>query len=76
MKTSSTLRVLFAAALPLVAAAAVQAGPVLDRVKAAQTVRVCIWPDYYGITFRNPKTQALAGIDIDLSAEFGRDAKW
>jgi cyclohexadienyl dehydratase len=42
---------------------------VADRVKAAGTVRVCIWPDYYGITWRNPRTQQLTGIDIDLSAE-------
>lgn len=49
------------------------AGPVLDRVKAERQLRVCIWPDYYGITFRNPRTQQLAGIDIDLSAEFARD---
>jgi cyclohexadienyl dehydratase len=49
------------------------AGPVLDRVKAARSVRVCIWPDYYGVTFRNPKTQQLAGIDIDLSGEFAKD---
>jgi ABC-type amino acid transport substrate-binding protein len=48
---------------------------VLDRVKAAQSVRVCIWPDYYGVTFRNPRTQQLGGIDVDLSAEFGRDMK-
>ena len=47
----------------------------LDRVKAAQSVRVCIWPDYYGVTFRNPRTQQLGGIDVDLSAEFGRDMK-
>jgi ABC-type amino acid transport substrate-binding protein len=36
-------------------------------------VRVCIWPDYYGITYRNPKTQQLSGIDIELAAELGRD---
>jgi cyclohexadienyl dehydratase len=36
-------------------------------------VRVCIWPDYYGITWRNPRTQQLSGIDIDLAAELGRD---
>ncbi len=49
------------------------AGPVLDRVKASATVRVCIWPDYYGVTFRHPRTHQLAGIDIDLSAELGRE---
>src|SRR5574343_393713 len=30
-----------------------RAGAVLDRVKSAGTVRVCIWSDYYGITFPN-----------------------
>ena len=49
------------------------AGVVADRVAATRNVRVCIWPDYYGVTFRNPRTQQLAGIDIDLSAEFGKD---
>jgi len=61
------------AAAALAVSTLAHAGPVADRVKAAQAVRVCIWPDYYGITFRNPKTQALAGIDIDLSAEFAKD---
>jgi len=49
------------------------AGPVLDRVKAAGVVRVCIWPDYYGVTFRNPRTQQLGGIDIELSAQLAKD---
>ena len=57
------------------AAAPALAGTVQDRVKAGNTVRVCIWPDYYGISLRHPRTQQLAGIDIDLSAEFGRDIK-
>jgi len=65
---------LFAAALA-VGATAVEAGTVADRVKAASAVRVCIWPDYYGITFRNPRTQQLEGIDIDLSGEFAKDLK-
>lgn len=37
----------------------------LKQIEASQTLRVCIWPDYYGISFRNPKTQLLSGIDID-----------
>ncbi len=45
----------------------------LERVQAAKVVRVCIWPDYYGITYRNPKTQELTGIDIDLAHELGKD---
>jgi ABC-type amino acid transport substrate-binding protein len=48
------------------------AGPVLDRVRSTGSVRVCIWPDYYGITWRNPRTDALQGIDIELSAEFAK----
>lgn len=45
----------------------------LERVRAAGKLQVCIWPDYYGITYRNPRTQQLGGIDIDLSAELARD---
>ncbi len=37
----------------------------LQRIASSRTLRVCIWPDYYGISFRNPKTQQLTGIDID-----------
>jgi cyclohexadienyl dehydratase len=62
------------ASLPFLGAALpAAASEVLQRVQQAGTVRVCIWPDYYGITFRNPRTQQLGGIDIDLSAELGRD---
>ena len=49
------------------------AGSVAERVKTMKLVRVCIWPEYYGITFRNPRNQQLDGIDIDLSSEFARD---
>jgi ABC-type amino acid transport substrate-binding protein len=45
---------------------------VLDRVKASSNVRVCIWPDYYGITLRSPRTGQLGGIDIELSGEFAK----
>lgn len=52
-----------------------QAGPVVDRIKASGTLRVCIWPDYYGISLRSQRTQELTGIDIDLSGELARDLK-
>jgi cyclohexadienyl dehydratase len=45
----------------------------LARVTAAGVLRVCIWPDYYGITFRNPKSGRLSGLDERLSQEFARD---
>jgi ABC-type amino acid transport substrate-binding protein len=51
------------------------AGSVSERVKSSGTVRVCIWSDYYGVTYRHPRTGQLVGIDIDLSTEFGRDMK-
>ncbi len=64
-------------AAPVLAAALLaggaNAGPVLDRVRQSGTVRVCIWPDYYGVTYRNPHTHQLTGLDIDLSAALGSD---
>ena len=59
----------------LAAAPGATAGPVLDRIQARGMVKVCIWPDYYGVTWRNPRTQQLTGIDIELSAELARDLK-
>lgn len=68
-------------ALPLIMAASAVSCPfpaaaqdsTLDKILAEKTMRVCIWPDYYGITYRNAKTQQLSGIDIDLAREFARD---
>lgn len=74
MTTRSTLlRAALAALLALAAGPAAHAGAVLDRVTASSSVRVCIWPDYYGVTYRNPRTQQLGGIDVELSQEFGKD---
>jgi cyclohexadienyl dehydratase len=47
--------------------------PRLERIRQAHLLRVCIWPDYYGISFRNPKTRLLSGLDIDIAGEFGRE---
>jgi ABC-type amino acid transport substrate-binding protein len=49
------------------------AAEVFDRIKTQGVLKVCIWTDYYGITYRNPRTQQLQGIDIELSAELGKD---
>ena len=56
-------------AMPVLAAA----GPVLERIRKTGQVRVCIWPEYYGVTLRDPRSGRLTGIDVDLSAELGRD---
>jgi cyclohexadienyl dehydratase len=49
------------------------AGPVAERVKASGVLKVCIWPAYFGITYRDPATQQLSGLDIMLSAGFAQD---
>lgn len=68
---------LLAALLCLGSAAAARAseGATLQRIRSSGELKVCIWPEYYGITYRNPNTQQLTGIDIDLSAELARDLK-
>ncbi len=45
---------------------AVRAEGRLERIAAAEALRVCIWPDY-------PKTLELSGIDIDLARELARE---
>lgn len=62
-------------ALAATAATAVAAPGTGQRVRDSGELRVCIWPDYYGISLRNPRTGQLAGIDIDLSAAFAADLK-
>ena len=71
----SSLLLLLATLLAMPAHVAAQGRPsgCLANVMTAKVVRVCIWPDYYGITYRNPKTQQLSGIDIDMAKELGKD---
>ena len=45
----------------------------LEQIKADNTVRVCHWPAYYGISFVNPKSGKLEGIDIGLAHELAND---
>ena len=45
----------------------------LENIKADQTVRVCHWPAYYGISFVNSKSGKLEGIDIGLARELAND---
>lgn len=47
----------------------------LARIAARHELRVCIWPDYYSISYRNPKTQQLSGIDIDMAQALAADLK-
>jgi len=59
--------------LSMAGKALAQGSEVLQRVQAAGVLRVCIWPDYYGITYRHPRDETLSGLDIDLSNELAKD---
>lgn len=63
--------------LPASASAQVKtpASPALERIHAKGSLRVCIWPEYYGVTYRHPRTQQLGGIDIELAAELAGELK-
>jgi ABC-type amino acid transport substrate-binding protein len=46
---------------------AVSLPPRLDVIRARGELKVCIWPDYFAISFRNPRNSEMEGIDIDLA---------
>jgi ABC-type amino acid transport substrate-binding protein len=45
----------------------------LTKVTKSGVLRVCQYPQYYSISFRNPQTNELEGIDADLSKELAKD---
>ena len=45
----------------------------LVRVTKDKKLRVCIWPEYYAISHKNPMTGKLEGIDIDVAGALGRE---
>lgn len=45
----------------------------LQRIQSTGEIRVCVWPEYYSISHRNPRTGELQGIDIDLSQALAQD---
>lgn len=49
------------------------ASPREQKIKAAGKLKVCIWPDYFSISYKNKKTGQLEGIDIDLSQALAND---
>ena len=54
-------------------AAPVRAEGRMDRVQRTGLLRVCMWPDYYAISFRNPYSGELQGLDIDMARAFAQD---
>lgn len=45
----------------------------LEAVRQAKELRVCVWPAYFAISYLNPRTNRLEGIDIDLAEQFAAD---
>lgn len=57
----------------LIAAFTASHADLLRSVLESKKLRVCIWPEYYGISYVNPRTQELIGIDVDLAKEFAKE---
>ncbi|MGE5062530.1 MAG: ABC transporter substrate-binding protein [Myxococcales bacterium] len=82
-KTNGFARLADLAVLLLVAAGVMGSDPALaqqkeshlNRVVKSQKLRVCIWPEYYAISYKNPKTGQLEGIDIDIARQFAGELK-
>lgn len=68
----AVLAVLAAAGL-LVGTGAAAAGTRLESVRSSGTLRACVWPDYYSITYRNARTGEFQGLDVDMARAFARD---
>lgn len=47
----------------------------LDRIIKQNKLKVCIWTNYYGISYLDQRTQKLVGIDSDLAKELASDLK-
>lgn len=45
----------------------------LAAVTERGELRVCIWPDYFSISYRNPRSGELEGIDVDMAKAFAAD---
>lgn len=45
----------------------------LADIIESKKIRVCIWSEYYGISYLEPRTQKLVGIDSDLAVELAKD---
>lgn len=74
-RLSAGLRVVAAVLAFLSSAVIAQAGEAsrLDLVREHGILRPCIWPDYYAITYRDPRSGRLEGLDIDLARALAQD---
>ncbi|MEM9762942.1 MAG: ABC transporter substrate-binding protein [Pseudomonadota bacterium] len=58
---------------PLPEAQAQQTESRLYEITSSGTLRVCQYPAYYSISFRNPTSGEIEGIDADLSKELAKE---
>src|SRR3954447_19352803 len=63
---------LIAAAVPTAADAQQQQSRLFEVTKSKK-LRVCQFPLYYSISFRNPKSGQIEGIDADLAKELAKE---
>jgi len=47
----------------------------LNKIIENNELKVCIWPQYYGISYIDKRTQKLSGIDSDLAKELAKELK-
>jgi ABC-type amino acid transport substrate-binding protein len=47
----------------------------LEKITKSGKAAICIWPEYYAISYKNPRTNELEGIDIDLARELAKELK-
>lgn len=59
--------------LTLICLAAVAHANSLENIQRTKVLKVCIWPDYFGVSYRNPRSGVLQGIDIHLSRDFAQE---
>lgn len=46
---------------------------ILTSITETKALRVCIWPEYYGISYIDPRTQIPQGVDVELAYEFANE---
>lgn len=43
----------------------------MAAIRARGELRVCIWPGFFGMSWRNPRSAELEGVDIDMARALG-----
>ncbi|MBL6076694.1 amino acid ABC transporter substrate-binding protein [Belnapia sp. T18] len=39
----------------------------LSLIRSRGEIAICIWPDYFAVSYRNPRNSELEGLDIDMA---------